>query len=277
MKKPQVIVADIDNTLVLKHHDLSKRTADIIDALKNNGIYFGMASGRPKNDLYPVLDRWQHSYDYYDFLICSNGCLLIDNLAHKEYEYFYLQPLQIKTIIELMKPFNCNPTVSIDGQTWSAFYDQYVANAEKYLGKKTFICQSEDYHELWQKPVGKIMFRTTDEQIKVIEEYCKKYCPGDIIGFRTDTGVFEFTDSRANKGVALKQFCRLHNINLDDTWAFGDTTNDNQMLIDAGVGICLLNGSADTKNCADYITEYGVENDGFADFIEKNIDLVNNS
>jgi hydroxymethylpyrimidine pyrophosphatase-like HAD family hydrolase len=50
--------------------------------------------------------------------------------------------------------------------------------------------------------------------------------------------------------------------------AFGDTTNDNSMLEEAGWGVCLCNGSDDTKACADDVTRYSCREDGFADYLE---------
>ena len=113
------------------------------------------------------------------------------------------------------------------------------------------------------------------EILEAIEEYVSKRCPTDIIGFKTNPQSFEFTDCRASKGVALENFCVLHQIDIADAYGFGDTTNDNEMLKKAGVGVCLLNGSDDTKVCADYITDLDVEHEGFADFIEKNVFIPN--
>ena len=47
----------------------------------------------------------------------------------------------------------------------------------------------------------------------------------------------------------------LHHIDLADVWVFGDTSNDNEMIRMAGLGICMENGSEDTKQIADMITE----------------------
>ena len=48
-------------------------------------------------------------------------------------------------------------------------------------------------------------------------------------------------------------------------------TNDVSILIAAGKGVCLENGSIDAKEAADEITEKSIEDDGFADYVEKNI------
>ena len=53
--------------------------------------------------------------------------------------------------------------------------------------------------------------------------------------------------------------------------AFGDTTNDNSMLEQAGWGVCLLNGSNDTKAIADEITKHTCSEDGFANYVEEYI------
>ena len=52
--------------------------------------------------------------------------------------------------------------------------------------------------------------------------------------------------------------------------AFGDTTNDNDMLQYSGLGVCMSNGSDDTKAIADDITKCSNDKDGFAQYMEEN-------
>lgn len=273
MNKPKVIVADIDGTLVPRHQELSLDTINTIKNIRRNGIYFGIASGRPKNELASLLTKWKKLGIENDLVIASNGCVLIDNINNLEHEYYFLQPKQIKEAFRFMKPFKYNPTCAIDGKSCCGYYDEFVKISEKYIGTKVILCESKDYHEMWQQPVGKIMFRVDAEDMPKIEDYYQKNKPHNIIGFKTNPMAFEFTDPRASKGVALENFCKAHNIDIKDSMAFGDTTNDNQMLLKAGIGVCLKNGSDDTKKCANYITDYDVDNDGFAQFIHKNLCL----
>ena len=46
MKSVKLVVCDIDNTLVVKHADLSERGKKAVRALQSRGILFGLASGR---------------------------------------------------------------------------------------------------------------------------------------------------------------------------------------------------------------------------------------
>ena len=89
-------------------------------------------------------------------------------------------------------------------------------------------------------------------------------------GFKTQVDLLEFGNKNSNKGYALEKVCELFDVKLDECMAFGDTTNDNQMLKVCN-GVCMLNGSDDTKACAKYITDIVCDEDGFADYIEKHL------
>ena len=83
--------------------------------------------------------------------------------------------------------------------------------------------------------------------------------------------MLEFVHRKADKGNALKAYCKENELNLKEVAAFGDMSNDNELLIAAGTGVAMINGSFDCKNCADYITEYDNNQDGCARFIEEYI------
>ena len=90
-------------------------------------------------------------------------------------------------------------------------------------------------------------------------------------GFKTEYTMYEFSKIEADKGKMLVRFCKSHNIPIEDTVAFGDMSNDVSILKAAGRGVCLENGSPDAKEAADEITEKSIEDDGFADYVEKHI------
>ena len=73
-----------------------------------------------------------------------------------------------------------------------------------------------------------------------------------------------------DKGVALKIACEELRISLEEVVACGDMDNDIPMIEAAGTGICLANGSENTKKAADIITEKDVYHDGLGDFFIRN-------
>ena len=52
---------------------------------------------------------------------------------------------------------------------------------------------------------------------------------------------------------------------------FGDISNDNELLEVAGVGVCMINGSDETKGYASDITELSNDEDGFAHYLQEKV------
>lgn len=71
-----------------------------------------------------------------------------------------------------------------------------------------------------------------------------------------------------NKGVGLKKIAPLMNLSPGDFMAVGDSTNDIEMLENAGIGVAVGNADEKTREAADYTVEkrYG---DGFVEAVSK--------
>lgn len=71
-----------------------------------------------------------------------------------------------------------------------------------------------------------------------------------------------------SKGTALSDLAALMGVSTDEMLAVGDSGNDTEMILRAGVGAAVGNATEDLRNVADYISEkkYG---DGFVEIIQK--------
>ncbi|MEG0076204.1 HAD family hydrolase [Anaerorhabdus sp.] len=267
--KYKLVICDIDGTLVGRFRNLSDQTRSIIQRLHDKGVYFGLASGRPVDEvIHLVREVWQLE-EKIDVVIGMNGSELCDNVSSCADEYFKLSTESLKEIMDLMKPFDVNACIYRPGAMLCQIANEQVQASVSRSGKKVVIADSiEDFYS---EESAKIMFRTDEETINKIEQYTKTLESNKYKAFRTGPIIIEFADTRVSKAYALKEFCENNNIELSEVIAFGDTTNDNEMLSVSGMGVCLLNGSADTKKCADYITEKNNEEEGFADFMNKQI------
>lgn len=261
----KVIVADIDNTLVSHRKEMTDPTKESIRKLNERGIIFGIASGRPFCQVKPLIDNWDIKVD---FVISANGCELYDLNDGTVKTYFMMKPEWFKEIIELMKPFNGNPMMVIDGRQCALYEDDDIKESGRYIKIAPRIV--DDIHEFYIEN-SKIMFRLSEEDMKKCEEFVSKLKSDNYKGFKTQPFLMEFSNINASKAYSLKQYCYKKGVDLKDVWAFGDTSNDNDMLIAAGKGICMLNGSDDTKAIADEITEKPCCDDGFAFYINNKI------
>ena len=261
----KLVVADIDNTLVPRHNDMSDFTKNIIKKLNDKDILFMIASGRPYCQVKPLIDIWGVKANA---VISANGCELVDLDDDSVDHYFMMKPEWFKETIEFMKPFKANAMMVIDGVQNVQFMDDEVMESSKYTGVMPRVIK--DISEFYITN-SKIMFRVEPSEMDKCEKYVNEHPSKNYKGFKTQPYLMEFANINVSKAYALKRYCIKKNINLDEVWAFGDTTNDNDMLIASGKGICMANGSDDTKKISDDITEKECSEDGFAHYINKHL------
>lgn len=269
MKDLRLVICDIDGTLITSRKELTPKTKEVIERLHAHGVLFGIASGRSVHlMLSKNSKKWGFDWDF-DVIIGMNGSELQDNVQNKRFDYYALSRQSIQEILEMMAPLNMNPFI----------YDEigmlYVKDDETVIpsGIRNNIPArvASDISELYAAPNAKVMFRMKAERMEEALAYAKAHPSDKYQAFKTQSVMLEFADPRVNKGVALKEFCRMNGISMDQVIAFGDMSNDNEMLKEAGLGVCLLNGSEDAKAHADEITEKSNDEEGFACYVEEKI------
>ena len=266
MRQPKLIICDIDNTLTGNGLPLSKRTQETIQKLREKGIYFGIASGRPLDEVMGCAKKWGFDSQF-EVVVGMNGCELWDEIHQEQHETYKLKIEWMKEIYERMKPFGGNVYIYFHGALVCKDKDQRMMLSAKKSGKEVYSVENEE--ELWSEENAKMMFRVEEEKMAEIEKFFEENPSPYYKAFKTQTTLIEFADKRISKAVALEKFCENNQISLEDVVAFGDMSNDKEMLEAAGWGVCLLNGSDDMKAIADDITDLVCDEDGFADYCEK--------
>ena len=265
LKDVKLIVCDIDNTLVRKRQDLSERGQQAVRKLKEKGILFGLASGRGTKQLHEFAERWGIECD---LLIGMNGAEIQDGIDNTYELYYKMKKEWLKEVFEIMAPFEANAHVDREGMLYVTRIDENVAASMKYAKEKRNIRIVEDRSEFWQGDAIKACFRVKADIMPAIEERVAQFPSENFVGLKTENTMFEFGNKQASKGKALELFCDKHGINIEDTCAFGDMTNDISMLEAAGIAVCMLNGSDDAKAVSDIITDKTVDEDGWTVFVE---------
>ena len=266
----KLIVCDIDNTLVPKHKMPSERTLACIHEFEKRGILFGFASGRSTKMLKDMANEWGV---HCDIFIGNNGGEYQDEITGEHDILPKLTCQDIKEIFDIMSPFReqTNTQIFSKGKKIVRRLDEQTLASSKYV-KQSELVVAKDDSEFWQEPTHKIGFRTQAEVMSQVEARAEEMCKGKPYkALKTEYTMFEFIPSEADKGKMLARFAQNHGIDIKDTMAFGDMTNDISLLKAAGWGVCLENGSEDCKAAADEITELSIEVDGWADYVEKHI------
>ncbi|MDH6366381.1 MULTISPECIES: HAD family hydrolase [unclassified Breznakia] len=270
MENLQLVICDIDNTLVSPlTHEMQEYTKEVIRKLHAHGVHFGLASGRPLDEIEAQVKRWGLEKET-TMLLGLNGCQLWDGNNHSYHSYYLLETAWIKEILELMEPFDLNPYMYLDGGRFLATrMDEMVQYSADKVGKTIVLV--DDKSEFYKEKNAKIMFRIDEDKMPEIEAYVKQHESSNYKAFKTQTTMLEFANSNVSKAFAMKEYCKRNHIDVANVMAFGDMSNDNDMLEASGLGVCLLNGSKDTKAIADVITEKTCDEEGFAHFIETHV------
>lgn len=261
----RLVLCDIDGTLYDWDRILSPRTIADINRLHEEGYAFGIASGRPYEELIHYAEDWGFSFPF-DIIIGLNGAELYIERTRKLYSYYKLSRETLKKTMEVMSRFEANPFMYWHGKLLAVKMDAMIIKSSKTSQREIVI--AKDPSELYAEENVKIMFRMSEEETARAEAWLAEHPDPDYAAFKTQSTLIEFMDPRLSKGFAIREMQKLGEYEPHEILAFGDTTNDNSMLEEAGWGVCLANGSEDTKACADDVTRYSCKDDGFADYLE---------
>lgn len=175
----------------------------------------------------------------------------------------------VDEICDMMQQFECNPMIYWHQKLLCIKKDAMIEKSARTSQREIFV--GNDISCMYQEENVKIMFRMKEEEVEKVEMYLKEHPNPNYIGLKTQSTLIEFMDPRLSKGFAVHELCKYVPYTEDEVIAFGDTTNDNSMLEVSGWGVCLKNGSEDTKALADDITEENCEDDGFANYVQRYI------
>ena len=139
-----------------------------------------------------------------------------------------------------MNVVKCNPMIYWDGKIRCVHIDDWMIHSASTSHKELEVVKLEDFYA---HENAKIMFRMKEEDMLKAEAWVKEHPNPYYHGFKTQSTLL--------------------------VMAFGDTSNDNDMLKVAGCGVCMINGTDDTKACANAITKQDNEHDGLAIYLEE--------
>lgn len=237
----RIVFCDIDGTLLDSGHQMTPLTRKAIHTLQEKEIMFVIISARSPSGIYPILKE----NDFQCPIIAYSGALLLDEkrqvLFHKG-----MKKNVAKQIIQFAEEKQCD-------MSWCVYAmdDWIVKNkADERIRKEERIVKAEarqaSIEEVCGEEINKILCICNPEAILHIEEQLKNNFPSLSIAKSSDS-LLEVMEKGITKAGAIKKVCRLWNIPLQNTVAFGDNYNDVEMLETAGTGFLMGNAPEELK------------------------------
>lgn len=241
MKK--VVFFDIDGTLWDNKQQIPDSTREALLQLKKNGHYLFICSGRtrvfiPDEALMPL---------GFDGIVA--GCGTYGEFQGKTEFYHKIELEQIKKDSEYLNKLKA--AYILEGRyalyiDEGRFEDEFYNEMQKTLGDNLLrVTGNENQFEVSKFCVNYMQ----EHQQELEQELEKRY---DII--HRDGGFMEIVPKGFNKATGIQQMCEILGIAHEDTYAFGDSTNDLDMLKYVAHSVAMGDGMQQAKDAAEYVT-----------------------
>ena len=252
--KYEMIVTDLDRTLLNDQKEISLKNLDALYKCKGLGYKIVFATARPKRAVLPYLKLIE-----LDALVVHNGAGIY--MEEKEVEQIGIERKDINYLLTVAYTLKNNYGISIEVD------DVHYANFDIsgiWPGNEFIMT---DFKDLPHQLIDKMIIHIEHKQDI---EYFKEHVPENLYFEMSEGLVGLIMNKKATKLNAIKRLIKLFGIGLGQVIAFGDDLNDMSLLKAAGVGIAVSNASDEVKAVADRITVSNQEH-GVARWLEENI------
>lgn len=253
VKMVRLILSDLDHTLLRQDGSVSDETLRVLDACRKQGVVFAIATAR----------YWIGAEKYIDLLHPDYEITTDGTLIHSGRECLYSCEFSEEDTEHIVRSLlNAVPGSEItvaNGKTvyWNSLH---IAESEK-LHKATY----NDYSAALNVKANKIVAELPNEAIarKIAEQSgCKLQC------YRGEKW-YSFLPSGSGKTAAIEALSKISGISIEDIVAFGDDSNDIEMLRLCGTGVAVANAVPEALKAADEVTLTNDE-DGVAKWLAEN-------
>lgn len=214
MLTPKMILTDLDGTLLCSDGSISARTKQVLKSCQNRDIYVVIATARTWIGAERYIDEIQPDYE-----ITTDGTLI-----HRHGKQIYSCNLEIEDTNQIIQ----------DLLAWNPETEITVAAGRQVFWNSLHIFESEKLHKAvyndYQQPLScqanKILAKLPNHEIAA-QIANRNHCR--LQSYRGENW-YAFMPEGAGKIQAIRELAKLLDISVDAIVAFGDDTNDIEML-----------------------------------------------
>lgn len=267
----RVIACDLDGTLLKDDKTISNETVAQLQRICDKGVIFLPSTGRTHRELPAVL----RELPFLRYALCCNGGAVYD---YQENRYVYEDAIPYELalrVLDYVKQLPVFETVAVNGERIARGYDdgevdEYVRQVAAKGLLFNFQGASDVREAFARRHLDAQKFLLYPAEGAVKEEIMKDLQTAfpELEVSTSGPKFIEVNTKGVDKGKALADFCRLMEIPIEESVAFGDAENDISMLKAAGKAVVMENGTAETKKYADLICASN-NDDGVAEMIRE--------
>jgi len=245
----KMIVTDLDRTLLRHDKTISQYSIDVFRRLQQQGVKIAIATARPKR----FTDQYIQAINP-DAAVLHNGAVIYANGKHHR-SFSIPNAGAVDTLQTIVKQ---HPEMRISVEIEETSYANFQISDPDWASTHT------DFTDLPKKPVDKMLFSADDiASVKATQSVLSENFNA-VLG---EGWLLMAMSKHACKYLGVKEVASHFGILPADVVAFGDDTNDIEMLKNCGVGVAVDNAVDEAKAAAKFICG-SYEDDGVARWLE---------
>ncbi|MEO8232290.1 MAG: Cof-type HAD-IIB family hydrolase [Ignavibacteriota bacterium] len=268
LKEIELVLFDVDGTLVNDDGKIGERTKQLIMEIKKLGVLFSFASGRLHSALVPLAEELKIHLP----LISLDGSS-IKSISSQDYVYrSFLKDSQVKKAIEFSERYLVNIALC---HAEAIYFTEQSSIIPKLMDKFGAVYEAIDSYDYYTNTTLEIVFAGDNRRVVefIRDKLSFPFTLGTSVSFfrsQSHEGIYylEVRRSGSSKGKAMHRLIKHLNIKEVRTAVLGDWYNDLSMFESKGIKIALQNAIPEIKRVADYIIKKTNNEEGAAEFLE---------
>jgi Cof subfamily protein (haloacid dehalogenase superfamily) len=256
----ELIVSDLDGTLLRRDGTVSKRTEAAVRAAVAAGFKVALASGRPPRTVLPIAEQ----LGLKGLAVCSNGAILYDLDRREAFGHRHVPQDALRNII--MKLREREPNVS-----FATEYGHRVGAEPHFPRPDTWVSGLDpvigDVDTLTADALIKLAIHHPDHAVETLAEMVRAIVGNELSVTFSGQHFIEVAAAGVSKALGLAEVCKRLEVDPKRVAAFGDMPNDLAMLSFVGRGVAVGNAHPDVM-AEGYETTGTNDEDGVAQVIE---------
>ena len=268
--KKRLLFMDLDGTLLNDEKKITEGNRAALNDLLERGHGAIITTGRP---LKSAMDQ-AHLLGMDRpgcYLIAYNGAVIYDWSQEKQ---IFTRSLPYSTVQRVVELANARGEHVQTYDSWKVVVERRCDDAAvrrycQLIGMEYSVI--EDVHtDLKEEPVKCLVINYEQKSGLVkIQEWIRENMREEVDCFFSCDQYLEVVPKGMSKGEAVKMLSRMMGVEIADAVSVGDAANDLSMIEAAGIGVAMVNATAEVKAVADYITVKDNNHDGIAEVVER--------
>lgn len=265
---PKLIALDMDDTLLTSDLQISERTVNALQKLAAQKIFIVICTGRLHKGIEPFVRRLSlPQNEFSKYAILSNGSSIFDLQERRE---IFSRKLDYEILLRVKEEA---AHLNLPCQVYDS--ENIFANVENDFSRKDVALTKmelkipEDFDSFLKQGFSKILVPGDERVIKKLFGILQNALGTSATVVISKPFFLEVLPPNSGKGEALEILTERLGIKMQDVMAFGDSMNDETMILKSGLSVAMRNGLQTIQDEAKFVTRFSNDEDGVADFLEE--------